>query len=109
MQSSLPELAIQYADYAVWQRQWLQGKVLEKQLSYWKKKLEGFPSALQLPADRARSAIKSYRAATERIVIRTNLCDKLKSLSQRAGTTLFMSLLSGFKVLLSRYTGQHDI
>jgi amino acid adenylation domain-containing protein/non-ribosomal peptide synthase protein (TIGR01720 family) len=106
--SPLPELPIQYADFAVWQRNWVSGRILEEQLSYWKKGLRGLPS-LQLPTDRPRLAVLSYRGARTPVAIPQALCDKLKDLSQREGCTLFMTMLSAFQTLLHRYTGQDDI
>ncbi len=107
-ESPLPELEIQYADYAVWQREWLQGEVLDRQLEYWKRELEAV-SVLELPTDRARPAAASYRGASERIELCEEVTEKLKQMSQREGVTLFMSLLAGFQVLLGRYSGQSDI
>jgi amino acid adenylation domain-containing protein len=105
---SLPDLPIQYVDYAVWQRQWLQGEVLEQQLSYWKQQLSGVP-VLELPADRPRPAMRTFRGARKSAVFPKALCDELKALSRREGVTLFMTLLAAFQTLLHRYTGQHDI
>ena len=105
---SLPELSIQYADFAVWQRQRLQGKVLEEQISYWKKRLEGIP-VLELFTDRPRPAVQSYRGARQSFVLPKALSDGLKALSRREGVTLFMTLLAAFQALLQRYTGQNDI
>ena len=107
--SPLPELTIQYADYAVWQRQWLQGEVLEKQLSYWKKQLEGAPPVLEFPLDRPRPAVQTYKGASESFVFSAELSEGLKALSQVENATLFMTMLAGFNVLLSRYTGSEDI
>lgn len=107
--SPLSELALQYADFAMWQRQWLQGEVLENQLSYWRSQLAGAPSAIDLPTDRPRPAAQTYRGATQSIVLGWNLSEGLKELSRRAGTTLFMTLLAAFNTLLYRYTGQDDI
>lgn len=107
--SPLPDLPIQYADYAVWQRQWLQGEVLEKQLEYWKQKLEGAPPVLELPMDRPRPAVQTYRGSSESVVLSAELVEGLKALGQRENATLFMTLLAAFKVLLYRYTGSEDI
>jgi amino acid adenylation domain-containing protein/non-ribosomal peptide synthase protein (TIGR01720 family) len=106
--SPLPELPIQYADFAVWQRQWLEGEVFEGQLAYWKRQLKDLWS-LQLPTDRPRPAVMSYRGSRERIVIPDPLFEALKTLSQHEGATLFMTLLAAFQILLHRYTGQDDI
>ncbi|MBW4594951.1 MAG: amino acid adenylation domain-containing protein [Brasilonema angustatum HA4187-MV1] len=105
----LPELSIQYADFAVWQRQWLTNQVLERQLSYWKQQLTGAPPLLELPTDRPRPAIQSFRGGTERLQLDAKLTQQIKKLSQESGSTLFMTLLAGFVVLLSRYSGQTDI
>ena len=107
-ESPLPELEIQYADYAVWQREWLQGEVLENQLQYWKGKLDGV-AVLELPSDRARRPLAVYSGASEGFRIPAELTTKLKQLSKREGVTLFMSLLAGFQALLARYSGQVDI
>jgi acyl transferase domain-containing protein len=107
--SSLAELPIQYADYASWQRQFLQGEVLEKQLSYWQAQLSGAPPLLQLPTDRPRSAAPSYRGAREPFSLPTELAARLKELSRREGVTLFMLLLAAFQILLGRYSKQDDV
>jgi amino acid adenylation domain-containing protein len=107
--SPLPELPIQYADFAHWQRQWLQGEVLEAQLSYWQQQLAGAPPVLDLPTDRPRPAIQSFRGATQFVTIPEPLSHSLKVLSQRSGATLFMTLLAAFATLLHWYTGQDDI
>jgi amino acid adenylation domain-containing protein len=105
----LPDLPIQYADFAVWQQQELQGTLLANHLDYWKQQLAGIPAALELPADRPHSASRSFRGAGIPFVISAELKDKLGALSQREGTTLFMTLLAAFNVLLHRYTHQEDI
>ena len=107
--SPLPELPIQYADFAHWQRQWLQGEVLEAQLSYWKKQLAGAPPSLELPTDRPRPAVQTFHGARQSLVLPKSLTKALKGLSRQEDVTLFMTLLAAFKVLLSRYTGQEDI
>ena len=104
----LNDLPVQYADYALWQRQNIQGDVLDKKLSYWKSKLENV-EVLRLPTDYARPAVLSTRGAGTGSFIEQNLADKLKNLSQQSGTTLFMTLLAAFKVLLYRYSHQQDI
>ena len=106
--SPLPELSIQYADFAHWQRQWLQGEVLEAQLAYWKQQLAGL-STLQLPTDRPRPAVQTFRGARHPVVFSPPLMQALKALSQQHGVTLFMTLLAAFQILLHRYTGQDDI
>lgn len=107
--SPLPDLPIQYADYAVWQRQWLQGEVLESQLSYWKRHLAGAPAVLELPTDRPRPAVQTFAGRVLTFTLPKALLASLRSLSRREGVTLFMTLLAAFKVLLSRHTGQQDI
>ena len=107
--SPLSELPIQYADYAVWQREWLQGEVLDGQLTYWKKQLEGAPGVLDLPTDRPRPAVQSYLGARSSFELSKELTDQLKALSRKENTTLFMTLLAAFQALLYRYTGQQDI
>ena len=107
--SPLPELPIQYGDYAVWQRQWLQGKVLESQLSYWRKQLEDIPGVLNLPTDRPRPAVQSFRGKRQSIELSRELTQGLKALSRKQGVTLFMTLLVAFQTLLYRYSGQEDV
>nr|MDZ8284339.1 amino acid adenylation domain-containing protein [Nostoc sp. ChiSLP01] len=107
--SPLPNLEIQYADFALWQRQWLSGSVLEEQMQYWVSQLQGVPELLQLPTDRPRPSVQSYRGAIACSSLSTELTEKLKSLSRRAGSTLFMTLLSAFATLLYRYSGQPDV
>jgi amino acid adenylation domain-containing protein len=106
--SPLAELRIQYADYAVWQREWLTGEVLETQTAYWRQQLAGAP-ILELPTDRPRPALQSFRGATERLTVDRAVTDRLNAISQREGATLFMTLMAAFKVLLARYTRQTDI
>jgi amino acid adenylation domain-containing protein len=107
--ADLPTLSIQYADFALWQRQWLTNEVLDRQLSYWKQQLTGVPLLHQLPTDRPRPAIQSFRGGTERLQLDSQLTQQLKKLSQESGSTLFMTLLAGFAVLLSRYSQQTDV
>jgi amino acid adenylation domain-containing protein len=107
--SPLAELPIQYGDYAVWQRQWLQGEVLDSQLSYWKKQLEGIPDVLNLPTDRPRPAAQSFRGKRQTVELSKGLTEELRALSRKEGVTLFMTLLAAFQTLLYRYTGQQDI
>ena len=106
--SPLPELPIQYADFADWQREWLQGEVLETQLAYWKQQLDNLP-LLNLPTNRPRPATPTYRGATQFLELPKNLSEKLEALSQRQGVTLFMTLLAAFQTLLYRYTQQSDL
>jgi amino acid adenylation domain-containing protein len=105
----LEALPIQYADYALWQRQWLQGQVLESELSYWTKQLQEVPAILDLPRDHPRPSVQSYRGARQSIQLSRELAQRLKALSQKEGVTLFMTLLAAFSALLYRYTGQTDI
>ena len=107
--SPLPELPIQYADYAVWQRRWLEGEVMETQLAYWKQQLGGELPALQLPADRPRPALQTFQGAVQVLDLPLPLCKALASLSRRKGVTLFMTLLAAFQLLLHRYSSQDDI
>jgi amino acid adenylation domain-containing protein len=104
----LQELDIQYIDFAVWQRNWLQGEVLESQLSYWKKELDNIP-ILNLPTDRTRPARQSFRGARQSIALGRSLTEAINELSHREGATPFMTLLAAFQVLLYRYSGQEDI
>ncbi len=108
-QSLLAELPIQYADYVAWQRQWLKRDLLQKQLSYWQGKLAGELTVLDLPTDRPRPAVQTFRGAREWLVLPEDLASSITTLGQREGVTLFITLLAAFKVLLCRYTGQEDI
>jgi len=105
----LRELPIQYADFAYWQRQRLQGEVLQAQIAYWKKQLDSAPPALELPTDRPRPATQTYRGATQSFTLPLALSESLRALSRREGVTLFMMLLAAFQTLLHRYTHQDDI
>ena len=107
--TELPELPIQYADFAEWQREWLQGEVLEEQLGYWLKSLEGAPAELKLQTDHPRLAHQSFNGSTLSSRLSLNLSRSLGELSQREGVTLFMTMLTAFQALLFRYTGQEDI
>ncbi|MUG92150.1 amino acid adenylation domain-containing protein [Scytonema sp. UIC 10036] len=107
--SLLPELTIQYPDFAVWQRQWLQGEVMESQLLYWKKQIGTSPLVLNLPTDRPRPAVQSFCGATHFFALSKSLTEHLKAVSQQEDVTLFMTLLAAFKTLLYRYTAQEDI
>jgi amino acid adenylation domain-containing protein len=106
--SSLPALSLQYADFAHWQQQWLRGEVLDTQLAYWKGQLAGV-STLQLPTDHPRPAVQTFRGARHLLTLSPPLTHALKTLSQRHGVTLFMTLLAAFQTLLHCYTGQDDI
>jgi len=105
----LQPLPIQYADFAHWQRQWLTGEVLEHQLAYWRQKLGGNLPVLRLPTDYPAPAAPSFRGATATFQLSTDLTSQIQALSQAAGSTLFMTLLAGFKALLYAYTGQYDL
>ncbi|MEH2375500.1 amino acid adenylation domain-containing protein [Nostoc sp.] len=102
-------LPVQYADFTLWQRQWLTNEVLERQLSYWKQQLAGALPLLEVPTDRLRPAIQTFRGATEQFKLDSKLTSALRQLSQESGSTLFMTLLAGFVVLMSRYSGQTDL
>ena len=105
----LPSLPIQYADFAAWQRRWLQGEALETQTTYWRNQLDNAPPALELPLDYVRPPLQTYRGSSCSTVLSEELSRALKALCQRENATLFMTLLAAFKVLLYRYTGQTDV
>jgi amino acid adenylation domain-containing protein/thioester reductase-like protein len=107
--SPLPELPVQYADFALWQRQWLQGETLQRLLAYWKRQLAGIPARLDLPADRPRPAQPSGAGAEEPLALPPELTRRLRELALSEQATLFMALLAGFQTLLLRYTGQTDL
>ncbi len=107
--SPLAELPIQYADFAAWQRRWLRGEVLDRQLAYWKRQLADAPAVLELPADRPRPAVQTYDGAAHFFALPESLSASLQAESRRAGVTLFMTLLAAFQTLLHRYTGREDI
>ena len=107
--SPLAELRIQYADFAKWQREWLTGASLETQLGYWKRQLRDAPAFLELPTDKPRPAIQTFRGAALDFEISPELTGQLKSLGQRCGATVFMTLLSAFALLMARYSGQEDL
>ncbi|HEX8472817.1 MAG TPA: non-ribosomal peptide synthase/polyketide synthase [Pyrinomonadaceae bacterium] len=106
--SPLPELPVQFVDFACWQREWLQGETLEQLLSYWKKQLADAPPLLNLPTDRPRPPVQSFRGAELTLDIPASLADAARDLSRREGVTLFMTMLSIFETLFQRYTGQED-
>ena len=108
VETVLPELTVQYADYAIWQRKLMNGEALENKLGYWKAKLDGV-ATLQLPTDYSRPLVQQSRGATRNFRIDKGLLSQLQALSHQQGTTLYMTLLSVFKVLLYRYSGQEDI
>ncbi len=105
----LPDLEIQYADYAAWQREWLQGDELAEQLEYWERQLGDLPPVLDLPTDRPRPAVQTVNGGLLSFVIETALVQALNALSHEMGVTLFMTLLGAFQVLLMRYSGQENI
>jgi aspartate racemase len=107
--SPLAELPLQYADYAIWQREWSEGQALEEQLAYWRQQLADTPEALNLPTDKPRPAVQSVNGASQPFQLSTALVTSLKALAQGEGATLFMALLAAFQVLLSRYSGQTDV
>jgi amino acid adenylation domain-containing protein len=105
----LPPLAIQYADYAAWQRRWVEGEVLQRQADYWTERLAGAPELLELPADHARPAVQDHAGAYAAVELDEELTAALKALSRRQGTTLFMTLLAGWATVLGRLSGQDDL
>ncbi|OYD96063.1 non-ribosomal peptide synthetase [Nostoc sp. 'Peltigera membranacea cyanobiont' 213] len=107
--SSLPEISIQYKDFVHWQRQWLQGEILQTQLSYWKQQLADIPTVLQLPTDRPRPAVQTSNGFHQSVELPKTLLDQLKAIARQEGVTLFMLLLAAFQTFLYRYTGQDDI
>ncbi|MFB8795998.1 MAG: condensation domain-containing protein [Microcoleus sp.] len=107
--SPLPELSLQYADFAHWQRRWLQGLTRSSYLAYWKQQLQGTPSVLELPTDRPRPAVQTFRGAHQSMPLSKELSEALANLSKRENVSLFMTLLAAFQILLYRYTGQADI
>ncbi len=107
--SPLAELEVQYADYAAWQRQWLQGEALETRLAYWRKQLEGATRRLTLPQRRSRPTVQTFKGARQDVQFSPELTRGLRELSRREGVTLLMAMLSAFVLLLNRYTGDEDI
>ena len=107
--SPLPELPVQYADFSYWQRNWLQGEVLEKQIAYWRNQLEGSAPVLELPTDRPRPAMKTFNGSRKYFSINSDLSKSLADLSSKHGVTPFMLMLAAFQTLLYRYSGQDDI
>jgi amino acid adenylation domain-containing protein len=105
----LPPLPVQYADYAAWQRRWVEGEVLQRQADYWRETLSGAPELLELPTDRARPARQDFAGAAIRLVLDDELAAALKALGQRHGTTLYMTLLAGWAAVLARLSGQDDV
>ncbi len=107
--SPLDDLTIQYADYALWERDWLQGERMQKQLDYWQRQLSGAPAVSSLPTDHSRPPTQTHRGQNITFTIPNDLLEEIKNLSRAAGTTLFMTLLGAWQVLLARYTGQFDV
>jgi hypothetical protein len=107
--SPLPSLEIQYADYAVWQRNWLQGEVLQQHVEYWRRQLDGAPPFLEIPADRPRAEKSSFRGAIHRFVLPASLLESVRALSRQQGGTAFMTMLAGFQALVMHYTKQPDV
>ncbi|HEX5715478.1 MAG TPA: condensation domain-containing protein, partial [Thermoanaerobaculia bacterium] len=107
--SPLPELPVQYADFAAWQGSWLRGELLEGEISYWRRQLADLPPHLSLPADRPRPAVQSFRGTTRPVRLPAGLTRQAQALGRREGATLFMVLLAGFQTLLARYSGQQDL
>ena len=107
--SPLPELPVQYADFAAWQRSWLQGEELERQLVYWRQRLHGAPALLELPLDRPRPARQGGAAGMAARTLPRELTDAVESFGRQRGVTPFMVLLGGLQVLLGRYAGQLDV
>ncbi|WP_430624641.1 condensation domain-containing protein, partial [Pseudomonas syringae] len=106
---SLPPLAVQYVDYAAWQRQWLCGEVLDAQRRYWRETLSGAPLLLELPTDHKRPAAQDYRGGFVPLVFDRALTARLRVLATQQGTTLFMNLLAAWSLLLMRLSGQDDV
>ncbi|MGZ3459406.1 MAG: non-ribosomal peptide synthetase, partial [Archangium sp.] len=107
--SPLPELPVQYADYALWQRGWLQGEALETRLAWWRERMKGALRALELPTDSPRPTVQSFHGASVPVRLSRELSGSLEALCQKEGATPFMALLAAFQLLLSRYSGQDDI
>ena len=107
--SPLLEPIIQYSDFSIWQRNWLQGSELDRQAAYWKRQLAGAPALLELPTDHPRPALLGHKGAIQAALLSKDLVDKLTALSQADGVTLFMTLLAALQTLMSRYSGQDDI
>jgi amino acid adenylation domain-containing protein len=108
-EDSLPALAIQYADYSVWQRKWIEGEILQEQAEYWKKNLAGASELLEVPADHVRPRLREYRGGFVEWIPGNALTGRLKGLSRRQGTTLYMTVLGGWAALLGRLTGDEDV
>ncbi len=107
--SPLPELPVQYADFAVWQTSWLRGEVLEEEIDFWRRRLAGLPPLLELPTDRPRPAVQSYRGTVRPVRLPAGLARQMEALARSEGATLFMVLLAGFQALLARTSRQTDL
>jgi non-ribosomal peptide synthetase component F/acyl carrier protein len=107
--SPLPNVALQYADYAMWQREWLDGERMDKQVAYWREQLDGCPSVLDIPADRARPPVQSFRGAVAKHTIPADLYEEVENFSRRENVTPFMTLFAAWTTLLHRWTGQNDL
>jgi amino acid adenylation domain-containing protein len=107
--SPLPELTIQYADFAYWQRKWLRGAVLQTRIDYWKQQLDGSSPLLELPTDHPRPAVQTFRGSHQSLLLPKAISGAMRALSRKEGATLFMALLAAFKVLLRCYSGQDDL
>jgi acyl carrier protein len=106
---AVPELPVQYADYADWQRRWLSGEVLAAELAFWRERLAGAPALLDLPTDRPRPAVQSLRGGLLPVTLPAGLAGKVRELGRRSGATLFMTLLAAFQGLLARFSGEERI
>jgi hypothetical protein len=107
--SPLRDLSVQYGDFAAWQREWLSGEVLDRQLDYWRRRLDGAPAVLELPADRPRQTGLSFAGTRRKTLLSCDLTKRLVELGRREHASLFIVLLAAFKVLLHRYTGSTDL
>jgi amino acid adenylation domain-containing protein len=107
--ASLPDLPVQYADFAIWQRRWMQEEALGDELSFWREQLKDAPLQLQLPTDRPRPPVESFRGAEVRFELPAGLTDSLRRLAERSGATLFMVMLTAFQIFLARWSGETDI
>ena len=108
-ESALEELEVQYGDYAVWQRERLKGEELERELGYWREQLRGAPAVLELPTDRVRPAVQTYRGGRQSVRVTSEVVSRLREVGQSEGATLYMVLLGAFSVLLWRYSGAEDV
>jgi amino acid adenylation domain-containing protein len=107
--SPLPALPVQYADFAVWQRRWMSGETLAREVAHWRRRLEGAPAALDLPTDRPRPAVQSFAGASLELALAAELAARVRAVSRREGATPFLAVLAAFGALLGRWSGQTDI